>query len=180
MSKCIFITFPIDCANNNFLAKILKFWSIAQIDYFGEKIRLRPSSEKMFFSPRLTKNPGDFFFFGLTKIRCGGKKNNREKITFFVPNLLYSVKSISLTQQFYPNFGYDDQEVIAQLFSKLGLNRLVTSKKSFCTHSWRNIFTRGKMLFSPRQVISHTMSLIFSLIDEIWKSQFSTYAEWHN
>ena len=140
---------------------------MAQIDYFGEKIRLRPSSGKMFFSPRLAKNPGDFFFFGLTKIRCGGKKNNREKSTFFVQNLRASVNNISLTQQFYPNFGYDDQEVITQLFSKLGLNRQVTSKKSFCTHSWENIFTMTKMLFSPRQVISHTMSLIFSLIDEI-------------
>ena len=140
---------------------------MAQIDYFDVKIRLRPSSEKMFFSQRLAKNPGDFFFFGLTKINCGGKKNNREKSMFFVRNFGLSVNNISLTQQFYPNFGYDDQEVIAQLFSKLGLNRLVTSKKSFCTHSWENIFTMTKMLFSPRHVISHTMSLIFSLVDEI-------------
>ena len=122
---------------------------MAQIDYFGEKIRLRPSSGKMFFSPRLAKNPGDFFFFGLTKIHCGGKKNNREKSMFFVRNLRVSVNNISLTQQFYPNFGYDDQDVIAQLFSKLGLNRQVTSKKSFCTHPGE-IFSRWQKCSSAQ------------------------------
>ena len=66
---------------------------MAQNDYFDEKIRLRPSSEKMFFASQLAKNPGNFFVFGHTKISSGVKKNNGQKSTFFSQNYVLPVKS---------------------------------------------------------------------------------------